>query len=80
MKQRSHYLSASQQTNRRNNEDPNNTRVIASDTSILDFSVDVASSIRTGRGGGGGAMSRVQAMSRPNRPESPPVYMMSLSL
>lgn len=37
-------------------------------------------SIRTGRGGGGGAMSRVQAMSRPNRPESPPVYMMSLSL
>lgn len=68
MKQCSHDLSASQQTNRRNNEDPNNTRVIASDTSILDFSVVVASStdsvgvaVDTDRGGGGGgAMSRVQ--------------------
>lgn len=65
MKQCSHYLSASQQTNRRNNEDPNNTRVIASDTSILDFSVVVASStdsvgvaVDKDRGGDG-AMSRV---------------------
>lgn len=65
MKQRSHYLSASQQTNRRNNEDPNNTRVIASDTSILDFSVVASSTDSVGVAvdtdrGGGGAMSRVQ--------------------
>lgn len=68
IKQRSHYLSASQQTNRRNNEDPNNTRVIASDTSILNFSVvtsstdsvGVAVDTDRGGGGGGGAMSRVQ--------------------